>query len=71
MVSNIMSDTPSSSPTMSHNGLTYALYEGKACVACGADNWRGEKIALAHLADTDTYICPPCVAVYAEKMKKN
>ena len=53
--------------TMAHNGISYGLYEGKACGGCGADNWRGEKIALAHDAQSGGYLCPPCVNAYLAK----
>ncbi|MCE2517097.1 MAG: hypothetical protein J4F41_04530 [Alphaproteobacteria bacterium] len=66
-----MSDTSSSSPTMSHNGLTYALYDDKSCGGCGADNWRGEKLALAHIPEAETYLCPPCVNTYLAKITKS
>lgn len=64
-----MSDQ-SSSPTMSHNGLNYALYDDKACSGCGADNWRGEKLALAYLEASDAYMCPPCINTYLAKLAK-
>ena len=66
-----MSDQPSSSPVMSYQGLNYALYDDKACSACGADNWRGEKLALAYLEAEDTYMCPPCVNVFLAEKSKN
>ena len=56
---------------MSHNGLTYALYDDKACGGCGADNWRGEKLALAHIPEAETYLCPPCVNTYLAKITKS
>lgn len=63
-----MSDNPSSNaPTLSHNGVSYALYDDKACGGCGADNWRGEKLALAYLDEAKSYLCPPCVARYQAK----
>ena len=66
-----MTDT-SSSASLTHNGISYALYEGKACGECGADNWRGEKLALAHLPEAGGYLCPPCVNLYlAKKANEN
>ena len=55
------------SVSMSHNGISYGLYEGKACGGCGADNWRGEKLALAHIEAIGGYLCPPCVNSYLAK----
>lgn len=59
-----------SGPTLSHNGISYALYEGKPCGGCGADNWRGEKLALAYLEQIDSYLCPPCVTSYLAQAEK-
>lgn len=53
--------------TMSHNGISYGLYAGKACGGCGADNWRGEKLALAFIEEQNGYLCPPCVNAYLAK----
>ena len=66
-----MTDT-SSSASLTHNGISYALYEGKACGGCGADNWRGDKLALAHLPAAGGYLCPPCGNLYlAKKANEN
>lgn len=61
------SNNANSGPSMTRGGLTYALYEDKACGACGADNWRGEKLALAFVESADAYMCPPCVNAYLAK----
>ncbi|MGC6516477.1 MAG: hypothetical protein ACON49_00435 [Candidatus Puniceispirillaceae bacterium] len=64
-----MQDDSGSSPTLSQNGITYALYEGVACGGCGADNWRGEKLALAKVDSFGGYLCPPCVNAYLAKQE--
>ena len=60
----IMSKDETPSTTLSHNGISFGLYQSKACGGCGADNWRGEKLALAHIEEADSYLCPPCVRAY-------
>ena len=71
-----MSDnTENPSVSLSHNGISYGLYEGKACGGCGADNWRGEKLALAYIEtaggeQAGGYLCPPCVNAYLAKTAK-
>ena len=59
-----MSKDETPSITLSHNGISFGLYQSKACGGCGADNWRGEKLALAHIEEADSYLCPPCVRAY-------
>jgi len=56
--------TDNNAPSLTHNGISYALYNDKKCGGCGADNWRGEKLALAYLPDVNGYMCPPCVNTY-------